>query len=109
MHLKQKIKLSEKYESHTKNKNLVQEHKKFDIAKAVHNDNTAVCCFDLEEVLHLSHAYFNFTIYDFGTLDGYCYVWNEAIASRGACEIATYFLSIIENLSKTGKRKLVMY
>ena len=117
----EKEKLSEKYDSHMKNKNLVQEHKTFDKAKALQNDDTAVCCFDLEEVLLTPHSFesclyfkrrlntFNFTIYDFGTRDGYCFVWNEAIASRGACEIASCLLSFIEKLSKTGKRKLVMY
>ena len=43
------------------------------------------------------------------THDGYCYVWNEAIASRGDCEIASCLFSFIQDLSQKGKKKLITY
>ena len=117
----EKEKLSDKYENHMKNKDLVQKHKEADKNEASSNADTVVCCFDLEEVLLTPHSFesclyfkrrlntFNFTVYDLNTHDGYCYVWNEAIASRGACEIASCLFSFIQDLSQKGKKKLIMY
>ena len=49
---------------------------------------------------------YNFTIFDLSTHAGHCYVWNETIASRGACEIASCLFSYV---SKTGNKNLIMY
>ena len=112
----EKEKLSEKHQNHLKNKNLVQKSKELDKNEASKNADTAVCCFDLEEVLLTPHSFesclyykrrlntFNFTVYDLGTRDGHCFVWNEAIASRGACEIASCLLSYLQDLSKRGEK-----
>ena len=83
--------------------------------------DTAVCCFDLEEVFLTPHSFesclfykrrlntFNFTVYNFGTRDGYCFVWNEAIVSRGACDIASCLLSYLEEMPRRGKKRVIMY
>ena len=75
----EKEKLSYKYENHTKNKDLVQKHKEVDKNKASSNADTAVYCFDLEEVLLTSHSFesclyfksrrntFNFTVLQYTT------------------------------------------
>ena len=85
---KEKEKLSDKYENHMNNKDQVQKHKEADKNEASSYADTAVCCFDLEEVFLTSHSFesclyfkrrlntFNFTVYDLSTHDGYCYVWN---------------------------------
>ena len=53
---------------------------------------------------------FNFTIYDMGTSDGHCYLWNEAISSRGACEIASCLFSFIQDMSSgKSKKDFIMY
>lgn len=60
-----------------------------------------MAAFDLEKVLttpqgETSTFYnkrklstYNFTIYDIGKKEGFCYMWNESDAKRGANEIAT--------------------
>ena len=116
----EKEKISEKHQNDLKNKNLVQKSKELDKNEASKKADTAVCCFDLEEVLLTPHSFesclyykrrlntFNFTVYDLGTRDGHCFVWNEAIASRGACEIASCLLSYLQDLSRRGE-KVIMY
>ena len=94
----------------------MQKNKEEDKNAASTKADTAVCCFDLEEVLLTPHSFescifykirlntFNFTVYNFGTRDGYCFVWNDAIASKGACEIASCLLSYLEEMSRKGKK-----
>ena len=53
----EKEKLSDKYENHMENKDLVQKHKEADKNEASSNADTAVCCFDLEEVLLTPHSF----------------------------------------------------
>jgi len=37
--------------------------------------------------------------------DGFAYVWNESIASRGACEIASCVIDFIEQNASEGKKE----
>ena len=47
---------------------------------------------------------YKFTINDMCTTEGYCYVWNEAVSSTGACEIALCVFNFIEKMAKKGKK-----
>ena len=118
----EKEKMTEIYENHIKNKELARKHKEHDKSQVKNtNSETVVCCFDLEEVLLTPHSFesclfykrrlnsFDFTIYDMGTSDGHCYLWNEAISSRGACEIASCLFSFIQDMSGKGKKDFIMY
>ncbi|KAE8740556.1 hypothetical protein FOCC_FOCC013920 [Frankliniella occidentalis] len=44
----------------------------------------------------------NFTIKEVRTAQGYCYVWDESIAKRGANEVASFLHSYLEERSKEG-------
>ena len=51
---------------------------------------------------------FNFTIFDLGEKKGYCYLWHEGIARRGANEISTgvyLFLNDVNN----NKKEVIFY
>ena len=50
-----------------------------------------------------------FHCYDFGTSDGYSFVWHEAISGRGACEIASCVYSYIQNMNQKGKKNFIVY
>ena len=53
---------------------------------------------------------YNFTLYDLGTSDGYSYIWNEATAGRGECEIASCVYNYIEYMSQqNGKEDIIFY
>ena len=43
-------------------------------------------------------------MYNFGSNDGYCFIWNESIACKGACEIASCVYSFIKTMSESGKK-----
>lgn len=97
---------------------MARESKNHDKKKAVEQSDLVVCCFDLEEVFLTPNSFnsslyfkrrlnsFNFTIYDFGTKDGFCYIWNGAIGDRGACEIATCVYDFLGEKPKRGKKGL---
>ena len=80
-------------------------------------------CFDLKEVLLTPKGFesslyykrrlntYNLSIYDIGTSNGYCYVWDETVASRGASEIASCIYHFIKTMSSkpNSKKKFVFY
>ena len=115
----EKAKLQEEYDRHISNKLLSRASKDSDKLKAKAADTDFVAaCFDLEEVLLTPHSFesvlyykrrlntFNFTLYNMGTKDGYCYVWNKTMACRGASEIASCVLHFIKTMSESGKNLL---
>ena len=51
---------------------------------------------------------FKATVYDLGTSDVRCFVWDEAMACSGACEITPRLLSFLQDLLRRGKR-VIMY
>lgn len=65
------------------------------------NHETAVCTFDLEATIPLPNGnistffyksklnIYNFTLFDLNSMQGNCFLWHEALAKRGANEIAT--------------------
>ena len=119
----EKVKLKEKYENHIKNKNFARENKETDKTYDKENEDSAftAACFDLEEVLITSKAFessmyykrrlntFNFSVYNFGSSEAYCYVWNESVSGRGACEISSCVYNFIDEMERQGKKKFVFY
>ena len=97
-----KEQIQDRYEAHIQNKNPARENKAKDKDNAKCGDqNIAVACFDLQEVLSTPKGFesclyykrklssYNFSIYDLVTSEGYCYVWNETIAGRGSSEMSS--------------------
>ena len=78
-------------------------------------------CFDLEQVLLTPKAFesslyykrrlktFIFSIYNLGTTNANCYIWNESISGHGACEIASCVYDFLREMSKKGQKKFVFY
>jgi len=78
------------------NKNLAKERKNADKKRAEKNSKFCVAVFDLEKVLQtpqseVSSFYYkrtfstyNFTIYDIGKKEGYCFIWDESDGKRGS-------------------------
>lgn len=100
--------LQENYEKHINNKNRSREEKAQDVKKAKETPSIRVSCFDLQAVLptpcgDISSFYYkcrlnclNFTVFDIASKKGFCYFWHEAIAQRGANEIATCLLEYLK-------------
>ena len=82
--------MKELFTKHISNKKLARENKEADKqeARSGNQKDLVTACFDLEEVLLTPYSFqsclyykrrlstFNFTIYDLGTCEGHCYVWN---------------------------------
>lgn len=117
----EKTKLLETYERHINNKTLARDLKNADKERAQNDKNLCVACFDLQKVLATpqsnvsdfyyksKYATYNFTIYDIGRNDGYCYVWHEEVAKRGSNEIASCLWNFLELQKSKGIETVILY
>lgn len=109
----EKLAAEETYQLHMKNKNSAREFK--DAEKKRAEENRLICCavFDLQQILpvpksevglayyKLKLSTYNFTIFNLGNKECYCYMWYETIAKRGSCEIGSCLLNFIKrNIEK---------
>lgn len=74
-------------------------------------------CFDLQKTLNVPRgetsafyykralSVFNFTIFDIRNTKGYCYLWTEETAKKGANEIGSCLLQFIKHKSAEGVLK----
>ncbi|CAH1163448.1 unnamed protein product [Phaedon cochleariae] len=93
--------LQENYASHQQearaSKNIFIEKQ-----KRIENNPRSLCVsFDLQKVLNTPHgnsmllfysrkyAYYNFSVYESGRRNGYCYLWGESDGNRGSNDICT--------------------
>ena len=95
-------------EKHNKEKVLSRIEKEIDKKLAIDNDKILLSVFDLQAVTPLPNGnvssfyyksklnVFNFTAYNIVDKTGYCYMWHEGEARRGANEIATCIFKYIE-------------
>ncbi|XP_053396810.1 uncharacterized protein LOC128556283 [Mercenaria mercenaria] len=119
----EKVSIQSEYDLHIKNKESARAQKNHDKEKAESgiDDYLLAACFDLEKVLltpkgKASSLYyrrrlnsFNLSIYNLGTSDANCYVWNESIASRGACEISSCVYDFLKYSRSRGKQKFIFF
>ncbi|KAK3911669.1 LysM and putative peptidoglycan-binding domain-containing protein 2 [Frankliniella fusca] len=111
----QKKKLQVKYDEHIRNKKSAKEARKRDEQHAKScRDNVCYCLMDLQQVVSLPKteagmvfnkrklSTYNFTVYDRILKNGYCYLWDESEAKRGANEIATCVLLFIKKKVSEG-------
>lgn len=97
-------------------------YKRFHIHQNQKRDSTfVVSSFDLQKVLATpygesmqlyysrKYAVFNFTVYESGTQNGYCYIWGEADGKRGSCEIATCLYNYLKELDNRAVNTLLLY
>lgn len=118
---KKKLEIQREYDTHIKNKTLARELKDADKIIATDDKTVCVACFDLQKVLatpqsNVSDFYYkskystyNFTVYDVGNNEGFCYVWHEKIAKRGPCEIASCLLKFIQTQKEKGVKSIIFY
>ena len=77
--------------------------------------------FDLQKVLYTPFgengllyyysklAVYNLTLFDLTQKQGYCFIWNETIAKRGASEISSCLLKLNELYCSTDNMELVLF
>jgi hypothetical protein len=118
-----KKELQEKFNLHVLNKAKAREFKDADAiySKMKENTHVSMCCFDLQKVLQTPQgksslfyyrrklAVYNFTIYDVGRHEGYCYVWTENEGKKGSNEVASFLLNYIGMKSAKGVKEFIFY
>lgn len=117
----EKLKLKDSYEHHIKNRNLGNKLKSEDKAAGENSTDICVACFDLQKVLSCPRSetsvffyrsklsLYNFTIFDLNLHQGFCYMWTEITAGRGANEVASNLLSFIKMKSESGTKEFRFY
>lgn len=110
----QKSELEAEIRDHLKAKEMSRQKKESDKEQAANSVDHCVAAFDLQKVLiapkaDVSQLYYkrklstyNLTVYDISRCNGYCFMWHEGIASRGACEIGSSVLSFIKTKVQEG-------
>lgn len=83
--------------------------------------STVIASFDLQKVLTTPHgssmligfsrkyACYNFTIYESGSANGYCYFWGEKDGKRGANEICSHVFAYLSHLDQLGEKECVHF
>lgn len=78
-------------------------------------------CFDVEQTLttprsNVSIMYYkrklsiyNFTVFELGSCQGSCYVWNETIGGKGANEISSCLWEFIGRKATSGTKEFRFY
>lgn len=109
------------YDEHQNNKIIAREKKKLDKLRANHDPAFCVAAFDLEKILvtpqgevsnffyKRKFAVYNFTVYDIGKKIGYCFMWDESQAKRGANEIATCLFMFLKIMVAKGVKEFSFY
>lgn len=117
----ERLEMQDQYDLHLQNKNLARESKEKDKERAKQEEKFCTAVFDLQQVLpcpkiEVGEAYykrklstFNFTVYDIGKKECFCYMWYEVIASRGACEIGSCLYKFLINKINSGFTEFSLY
>lgn len=110
----EKEQLSNQYNIHIENKEKSRNLKTEEKIIATENKQSCMITFDFEKVLatpktEASSLYYkrklsvyNFTIYDVGRHEAYCYVWSENDARKGSNEVASCLLDYFEKRVSEG-------
>lgn len=110
--------LKQYYANHQKSKTLSRTKKSKDKSDALNSNGRIVSAtFDFQKVLSCPHGQmsilyykrklscYNFTIYDMAKKQGYCYMWDESIAKRGANEVASCVYDFIKKFVLKGVKE----
>ncbi|CAH2103934.1 unnamed protein product [Euphydryas editha] len=109
-------------ESHLEEKDASK--KRLEFHREIGKDNSSILCtsFDIQKVLTTPHgnsmllfyarkfAVFNLCFYESITRKGFCFIWNESEAKRGANEVATILNKYIQDVDERKTiRNLILY
>lgn len=119
--VEEKSKIQISYDKHLSNKTIARLNKNADKERALNDPKYFVAVFDLQKVLtspqsevssfyyKRKYATYNFTIFDIGNKQGYCYMWTESEGNRGSNEIGTCLLKFIALLKDRGVEDFTFY
>ena len=106
--------MKEQYVRHISEKDKVREIKSEKKKQAVAQPKKAAAVYDLQQVIYLPKSgrgtlfykrrlgCYNFTIYDLGSKDGFCFLHHEGNGKRGSNEIASNLYTYLQTLDTRG-------
>lgn len=110
------------YANHQKNKKVSRQLKNKDKEDAAQSNGLIVCAtFDLQKVLSCPHGQmsilyykrklscYNMTVFDAAMKEGFCYVWDESIAKRGANEVSSCLYDFIKTFAEKGAKEFRLW
>ena len=109
------------YGEHQKRKEEARLQKDDDKERAKRDENVRVLCFDMQKCLmspkcNVSELYYsrklatyNLTSFDVASKKATCYMWHEAMARRGSCEIASCMFKENKQAAEKGIKEMVYY
>ena len=104
------LEVEEAYSNHQKNKNMAREEKIKDKLRAEKDNTFCAIIGDLEAVTSCPKSEsadfyyaskiscYNYSIYNLGNKDGYCYRWNELKAKQGKNEIGSCLIHFLNEV-----------
>ena len=110
--------MKKKMEEHQHNKTAAREFKAVLKEQAKSGYKINVACFDLQQVLLTPHTMssqlfyrrklstYNLTVFDVATRAGFCYMWHEGDAKRGANNIASCVWKYIQHCNEHGHKAI---
>ncbi|KAL4148290.1 hypothetical protein QTP88_002566 [Uroleucon formosanum] len=120
-HVEEKSRIQISYDKNLSNKTIARLNKNADKERALNDAKYCVAMFDLQKVLtsprsevssfyyKRKYATYNFTIFDIGKKQGYCYMWTKSESNRGSNEIGTCLLKFIALLKDRGVEDVTFY
>ena len=117
----EKALIEDAYQIHITEKKAVRQMKASAKARAATDPKFVAAVFDLQQVIHLPKSpqselfykrrlsNYNFTIYELGNKDGWCFLAHEGITRRGSCEIASHLHRYLRNLDAKGIVEVEFY
>lgn len=109
----------ERQQDHLNSKDRARQEKEIDKQRAKVDKSLFAATFDLEAVLYTpcstvsqifykrKLACYNLSVYDLGTKDGTCYLWDESQGARGSAEIGSCLLTHLESLPNSIKHVIL--
>lgn len=116
----EKILKKNEYDLHKENIRNSRLEKENDKKNSMLEKDVVLATFDLQAVMPLPNGNissffyksklnaYNFTVYNIKTKEGFCYLWNESIAKRGAIEIVTGVYTFLKDHCQ-GKKEVIFY
>ena len=107
------------YEDHIRNKEESRRLKNEDKQRAKTDCSFVAACLDLQQVLQCPYgevnlyyykrklSVYNLSMYNMANGEGYCYIWDESISGRGACEIASCIYSFLKDCAAKGVKEVL--
>ena len=117
----EKAKIEKQYQDHRAEISEIQKIKDESKKRSQSTPSHASAVFDLQQNIYIPKsnrgelfykrrlACFNFTIYELASHEGLCFLSNESISKRGACEVSTYLLEYLKGLDQKSTKTVDLF